>query len=82
MPPRANPVRRGRLNEPVRDTETQQPPPQPQPAPPPIEHISVGVAPTMISSLPPIASGADVYARQFYRGSRVPYRRYLPIVMQ
>lgn len=47
---------------------------------PPIERIADGVAPNMISSLPPMASGADVYARQFYRGSRVPFRRYLPIV--
>jgi hypothetical protein len=36
----------------------------------------------MLTALPPMASGADVYARQFYRGSRVPYRRYLPISLE
>ena len=38
-----------------------------------------GVHQLMVSSLPIQASGADVYARQFYRGSTVPFRRYLPI---
>jgi hypothetical protein len=74
--PRANPAR------PVKALP-QQPelprPPQARPIPPD-EHV--GVAPLMIASLPPIASGADVYARQFYRGSRVPFRRYLPITGQ
>jgi hypothetical protein len=46
------------------------------PVPPPDDG---GVSPLMISSLPTQASGADVYARQFYRGSRVPFRRYLPL---
>jgi hypothetical protein len=53
------------------------------PATPPIEIVGMqGVAPSMIASLPDMASGADVYARQFYRSSRVPYRRYLPIRSQ
>jgi hypothetical protein len=34
----------------------------------------------MLSSLPPMASGADVYVRQFYRGNqKLPFRRYLPL---
>jgi hypothetical protein len=57
---------------------------QPLPMPAPIAHVPPpidqgGVSPFMISSLPAQASGADVYARQFYRGSKVPYRRYLPL---
>jgi hypothetical protein len=39
----------------------------------------MGVDELMISALPPIASGADVYLRQFYRGSQLPQRRYLPL---
>ena len=84
MPPRANPVRRTTLQG---DTPTsraistgQATVFQPASAAPPAEHV--GVAPIMISSLPDMASGADVYARQFYRGSRVPWRRYLPIIQQ
>lgn len=48
---------------------------------PPIERLTGmhGIDVTMISSLPPMASGADVYARQYYRGSQVPFRRYLPL---
>lgn len=50
---------------------------------PPIEQpIHPGRLPIMIASLPSMASGADVYARQFYRGSSVPFRRYLPIIDQ
>jgi hypothetical protein len=49
---------------------------------PPIERGSEGVGALMIASLPTQASGADVYARQFYRGSQVPFRRYLPIIKQ
>jgi hypothetical protein len=51
------------------------------PTPPPPSELfrPPGVVPLMISSLPSMASGADVYARQFYRGSTVPFRRYLPI---
>jgi hypothetical protein len=49
----------------------------------PVHHVPPiddgGVHPLMIQSLPAQASGADVYARQFYRGSRVPFRRYLPL---
>lgn len=52
-------------------------------ATPPLEStILHGVGNFMISSLPSMASGADVYARQFYRGSRVPFRRYLPVTKQ
>ena len=59
-------------------------PPQSIPTPtPPIEStIREGVDCTMFSSLPPMASGADIYARQFYRSSKVPFRRYLPVVKQ
>lgn len=54
--------------------------PMPPTPPPPSELFRPpGVVPLMISSLPSMASGADVYARQFYRGSTVPFRRYLPI---
>jgi hypothetical protein len=53
---------------------------QPVATPQPVTHDPInGINPLMVSSLPPMASGADVYARQFYRGSRVPYRRYLPV---
>lgn len=70
-----------------------QPQPQPQPveqAAPPATSIPIpqpidegGVSPLMISSLPLSASGADVYARQFYRPtSKLPQRRYLPVIYQ
>lgn len=49
---------------------------------PPIERGNEGVGTLMIASLPTQASGADVYQRQFYRGSQVPFRRYLPISKQ
>lgn len=53
------------------------------PATPPIEGAGLhGVEPLMVASMPSLASGADVYYRQFYRGSKVPYRRYLPINLQ
>jgi hypothetical protein len=56
------------------------PAPARPPAPPPIEIVGLqGVAPAMIASLPDMASGADVYSRQFYRAGRVPFRRYLPV---
>lgn len=57
----------------------------PRPTPQPVGPIEVGnaglqgVAPAMIASLPLMASGNDVYMRQFYRNMRVPYRRYMPI---
>jgi hypothetical protein len=51
----------------------------PQSAPPPDDETS-GVDSLMISSLPPMMSGADIYARQFYRQTgRIPYRRYIPL---
>ena len=49
------------------------------PAPPVEDKNVLGVSPLMVSSLPPMASGADVYSRQFYRGNKLPYRRYLPL---
>ena len=53
---------------------------QPAIQPPALEEGTIsGVHPLMIASLPSMASGADVYSRQFYRGSRVPFRRYLPV---
>jgi len=52
----------------------------PQPPSPPVdENIPLGIVPIMISSLPPMMSGADVYARQFYRNSKLPFRRYIPL---
>jgi hypothetical protein len=53
-------------------------PQESEPATPPEESL-IGVNPIMISSLPPIVSGADVYVRQFYRDNKLPWRRYLPI---
>lgn len=55
---------------------TQQEAPQP---PSPSDQGVVGVNQLMLTSLPPMMSGADVYVRQFYRDSRLPSRRYLPI---
>lgn len=47
---------------------------------PPIEgHKILGVDSLMFSSLPTMASGADVYVRQFYRDNKLPMRRYLPL---
>lgn len=57
--------------------ETQKPAAQNGAGAPPLDFN--GVHPLMIASLPAAASGADVYARQFYRGSKVPFRRYLPV---
>lgn len=55
-------------------------PTTPEGGAPPIERsIPAGVDELMISSLPAMASGADVYLRQFYRGSQLPWRRYLPL---
>ena len=51
---------------------------EPHPAPPE-ENKVVGVDHLMLTSLPPIASGADIYMRQFYRNNRLPFRRYLPL---
>ncbi len=39
----------------------------------------LGISPLMQSSLPPVASGADVYVRQFYGGANLPRRRFLPL---
>lgn len=38
----------------------------------------LGVSPLMQSSLPPMASGADAYVRQF-NGSHLAKRRFLPV---
>jgi hypothetical protein len=38
-----------------------------------------GVSSIMQGSLPPAASGADVYTRQFYGGAPLPKRRFLPV---
>jgi len=63
--------------------------PRPVPTPQPVQHLPpieagtiTGVHPLMIGSLPSMASGADVYSRQFYRGHQVPFRRYLPITVK
>lgn len=44
-----------------------------------LTELGVGIAPTMQGSLPPIAAGSDLYARQFYGGSPQPRRRFLPV---
>jgi hypothetical protein len=62
--------------------EPAHPAPSAHPAPPPIVRGNEGVGALMIASLPTQASGADVYARQFYRGSQVPFRRYLPVTLR
>lgn len=69
--PRATPQR------PIQPVTTM---PAPQPVNAPSPRDDFGVSELMISSLPPMASGADVYMRQFYRpGSSLPSRRYLPL---
>ena len=50
-----------------------------QQTPPAELDVIVGVDRLMLTSLPPMASGADIYMRQFYRSSRLPLRRYLPL---
>jgi hypothetical protein len=68
---------------PVKPQQPVDQPARPQIGTPPIEStIAGGVSPFMIASLPLMASDADVYARQFYRGSKVPFRRYLPVRSQ
>ena len=66
-------IRRQPRGEPIHVT------PQPVASPPVNADIPLGVDPLMISSLPPMASGADVYMRQFYRDPRLPARRYLQL---
>lgn len=51
---------------------TPQMPPEPQ---------IFGIHPMMATSLPPLASGADMYARQFYGGPDLRRRRYLPVTL-
>ncbi len=50
-----------------------------QPAPAPTLPWDMGVSPIMQGSLPPIAAGGDNYTRQFYGGSNLPKRRFLPV---
>ena len=50
-----------------------------QPAPAPTLPWDMGVSPMMQGSLPPIAAGGDSYTRQFYGGSNLPKRRFLPV---
>lgn len=66
---------KARLQQPMAAPQSEEPPTPPLPA-------LDGVSPFMIASVPFMASAADVYARQFYRGSRVPFRRYLPVNKQ
>jgi hypothetical protein len=49
----------------------------PHPAPYPNPYS--GVSPMMQGSLPPAASGSDVYSRQFYNGGAGRVRRFLPV---
>lgn len=64
----------------IRATPIEAHPPKTIEPPTPTEQRQiVGVSELMISSLPPMMSGADVYMRQFYRGSQLPFRRYLPL---
>lgn len=51
----------------------------PQPHRAPTIATDSGVSPLMQGSLPPMASGSDVYARQFYGGAPLPKRRFLPV---
>ena len=51
----------------------------PAPHPAPLLPVDSGVSPMMGGSLPPAASGADVYTRQFYGGAPLPKRRFLPV---
>lgn len=53
--------------------------PMENPSPPSPNETIVGVSELMLTSLPPMMSGADVYVRQFYRGNQLPFRRYLPL---
>lgn len=53
----------------------------PQPHPAPMIARDAGVSPVMQGSLPPGASGADVYSRQFYGGNNLPKRRFLPVTL-
>jgi len=64
-----------KVPEPVSNLEQ----PRELPTPPIEEHAVIGVDSLMVASLPPIMSGADVYMRQFYRGPKLPQRRYLPL---
>ncbi len=45
----------------------------------PVQMPDYGRSTLMTGSLPPIASGADVYARQFYGGNGYRRRRFLPV---
>lgn len=75
---------RGGPQKPGTQQPREAPPQPPMHAPtPPLEMIgSDGVGPLMIASLPSMASGSDVYLRQFYRAPRLPFRRYLPVRSQ
>lgn len=48
-------------------------------SPPSANDQIVGVSQLMLTSLPPMMSGADVYMRQFYRSDSLPTRRFLPL---
>lgn len=67
-----------------RATPIQASPPRAEnPSPAPAEQGEIlGVNELMLSSLPPMMSGADVYMRQFYRDGKLPSRRYLPLPAQ
>ena len=71
MRPRATPV--------VAATQAKEQVENPSPAISDTSPGVLGVSELMLTSLPPMMSGADVYARQFYRGNQLPYRRYLPL---
>ena len=50
---------------------------------PPMESATGSVSALMDSSLPPMASGADGYVRQFYRtGQGLPQRRFFPVTLR
>lgn len=61
------------------ENNQQQTPLQAQPAPQMPTPQTGGIHPMMTTSLPPLASGADVYYRQFYGGPDLRRRRYLPV---
>lgn len=61
------------------ESKSEAPMPVSAPAPSMPTPSQLGVSALMQGSLPSMASGADVYARQFYGNAAVPRRRFLPI---
>ena len=47
---------------------------------PPAEPVTSKPVSTLDSSLPVLASGSDIYTRQFYNSGGLPQRRFLPVI--